>query len=185
VSRAPDTTAFHATDTSAVQVGQEHVDALQAEGHDEYYARWALQKCDGDMDRSRAALRAWAQQSAAGASGDASDATTGAAQAAPGDRGACPPPPPPAASGRAVADGQGAAAEQHSEAASAQEGDGSAEGSGGSSDIDHEAEEALLSAATKQQRDPLAAYDVDVSDEAAALAELHAWLASLVDSAAT
>ena len=35
------------------------VDSLVADGYTEYYARWALYKCDGDRTRALAALEAW------------------------------------------------------------------------------------------------------------------------------
>jgi hypothetical protein len=62
------------------------------------------------------------------------------------------------------------------EGAAEEEGSGAREGDGGAgAAVDLEAEAALLDAVRRGQEDPLAAYDVDVAEETAALRECAAW----------
>lgn len=70
----------------AAQVDSQMLQRLVDTGFQEYYARWALRRCNGDLQQSQAALQAWgrkAQQDPAASTAGRDDGA-GAADAAAG-----------------------------------------------------------------------------------------------------
>jgi hypothetical protein len=139
------------------------LEALLGEGFVEYYARWALHKCDNDAARARHALKHWGSKTRDGSSnGSAPSMATeachqratfvGADRVRQGGAPELPAPPPEAD----VPPGAGGLERW---------------------EVEDEATEAAVAAEVQRvQRDPLSCYDVDIRDEEVALQELHAWL---------
>jgi hypothetical protein len=161
-----------------VQVAQEAVEIFVSAGYKEYYVRWALRKCEGDLARAFAALESWGNHSH-GPHFDRTAAQQAVAMHCTLPTAPCAklPSPPKDQDDPAVLRSHAA---EDIGAADQEEVNDDARGSE-NEDYDGEAEEVLAHTVYQAQQDPLACYDVDVKDEEGVLQELKAWLVAQAD----